>query len=124
MKVQVDKTKCIGCGTCVALAPKTFKLGDDGKSEVFAQDVDSEETLEQAIQSCPVQAISKVEEPKPAEAIQQPTLETPQPAAEAAQEPVEAPQPVVNQPAAVPEQPAEVPSSQPEAETGDPNKPA
>ena len=62
MKVQVDKTKCIGCGTCVALAPKTFKLGDDGKSEVIAQEIDSEETLTQTIQSCPAQAISKLEE--------------------------------------------------------------
>jgi len=86
VKVQVDKAKCIGCGTCVALAPKTFKLGDDGKSEAFAQDVDSQETLEQAIQSCPAQAISKVDEPKPAEAVE--------PAPEESSQPAQAPQPV------------------------------
>ena len=120
MKVQVDKTKCIGCGTCVALAPKTFKLGDDGKSEAFAQDIDSDETLEQAIQSCPAQAISKVEEPKPAETVQQPAPETPQPVADAPQAVAEAPQPAV--PAAVPEQPVAEPS-QPEAVVPDPNKP-
>ena len=93
MKVQVDKAKCIGCGTCVALAPKTFKFGDDGKSEVIAQEVDSPETLGQAIQSCPAQAISKDEEPKPAEAAQQPAPEASQPSADAPQpEEVPAPQ--------------------------------
>jgi ferredoxin len=120
VKVQVDKTKCIGCGTCVALAPKTFKLGDDGKSEAFTQDVDSQETLEQAIQSCPAQAILEVMEPKPAETAQQPAPEVSQPVAEAPQTVAEVPQPAV--PAAVPEQPAAVPS-QPEAEVPDPNKP-
>lgn len=56
--IVVDKNKCIGCGLCTALADKTFKLGKDGKSEVFNQNGDSEEKVEEAISSCPASAIS------------------------------------------------------------------
>lgn len=57
-KLVVDKNKCIGCGTCAALTPKVFKLGDEGKASVIDQEGDSEETIQNAIDSCPVQAIS------------------------------------------------------------------
>lgn len=57
-KPKVDKEKCIGCGTCVALAAGAFKLGDDGKSEVVNPSGDSKETIQSAIDACPVQAIS------------------------------------------------------------------
>lgn len=60
MKVSVDGSACIGCGVCVALAPKYFKLGDDGKSEVVREEVEQgdEDTVRSAAQSCPVGAIS------------------------------------------------------------------
>lgn len=57
MKVTVDKQKCIGCGLCVSLAPKSFKLSDDGKSEVIEPVGDDEETVKNAAESCPVGAI-------------------------------------------------------------------
>lgn len=57
-KLVVDKDTCIGCGTCSALAPKVFKLKDDGKAEVIDQKGESEETIQNAIDSCPVGAIS------------------------------------------------------------------
>ena len=62
MKVKVDKNTCIGCGVCVALAPKYFRLGDDGKSEVIKEEVEpgDEDMVKNAAQSCPVGAI-KVE---------------------------------------------------------------
>ena len=56
-KPVVDKQKCIGCGTCVALAPKSFKLGEDGKSEVIDPPQDEEATIQQAIDACPAGAI-------------------------------------------------------------------
>lgn len=56
-KAVVDKTKCIGCGSCVAIAPKSFKLGDDGKAEAIEPAGDPEETVKQAIEGCPVDAI-------------------------------------------------------------------
>ncbi len=63
MKVHVDKETCIGCGVCVAIAPKYFKLGDDGKSEVLIETVEpgDEELVRTAAQSCPTGAI-KIEE--------------------------------------------------------------
>lgn len=58
MKVTVDKVKCIGCGTCVALAPKSFQLGADGKAEPIEPVADDQKTITDAIESCPVNAIS------------------------------------------------------------------
>ena len=62
MKIKIDKNKCIGCGTCILLASKTFKLGEDGKSEVIEPHGDDEATIKQAIESCPVQAIEIIED--------------------------------------------------------------
>ena len=56
--VKVDKGKCIGCGACVAICSDVFEMGSDGKSSVKNDD-DSAECVNQAIESCPVQAISK-----------------------------------------------------------------
>ncbi len=53
----VDKSVCIGCGACASLCPKIFRLGDDGKSEVFAAG-EGDECAQRAIDVCPVQAIS------------------------------------------------------------------
>ena len=57
--MKVDKNTCIGCGVCVALAPKYFRMGDDGKSEVIKEDVEQgdEDMVRNAAQSCPVGAI-------------------------------------------------------------------
>ncbi|MCJ7804707.1 ferredoxin [Patescibacteria group bacterium] len=57
MKISIDKNLCLGCGTCVAIAPKSFKLGSDGKTEVIEPAGDKEETIKEAIDSCPVSAI-------------------------------------------------------------------
>ncbi|MBU3957349.1 ferredoxin [Patescibacteria group bacterium] len=57
----VDKDKCIGCSTCSVLAPKTFKLGKDGKAEVIDPPGDEEEKIKEAIDSCPVDAIKFAE---------------------------------------------------------------
>lgn len=54
----IDKNTCIGCGTCVAISPKVFKIGDDGKAEVIDQNAEREEVIQNSISSCPVQAIA------------------------------------------------------------------
>jgi ferredoxin len=63
-KPVVDKDKCIGCGTCAAMASQTFKIGDDGKAQVVANSSDNQATIQSAIDSCPVSAISWEEEVK------------------------------------------------------------
>ncbi|MGB9706973.1 MAG: ferredoxin [Microgenomates group bacterium] len=60
-KITVDKQKCIGCGTCVAIAPKSFKLGDDGKAQPIEPPGDEEEKIKEAVESCPVSAILAVD---------------------------------------------------------------
>ena len=57
MTIKVDQEKCIGCGVCVALAPKTFRFNDDGKVEVITEAGDAPETVKSASDSCPVQVI-------------------------------------------------------------------
>ncbi len=58
MKIpQVDQNICIGCGTCVALAVKSFKMADNGKSQPIDPPGDDEKTIQNAIDSCPVSAI-------------------------------------------------------------------
>lgn len=57
-KPVVDQEKCIGCGTCPVLCPKTFELRDDGKAYVKNPVGDPEGEIQNTIDSCPVQAIS------------------------------------------------------------------
>jgi len=55
--VKINKETCIGCGACVSVCPEVFEMGDDGKAKVKAQkDIPC---VKEAIDSCPVQAISK-----------------------------------------------------------------
>lgn len=53
-----DEVSCIGCKQCVWCAPATFRIDPDyGRSRVFAQWVDTEDNLEDAIAACPVSCI-------------------------------------------------------------------
>ncbi len=62
MKVIIEEEKCIGCGTCPAVAPGTFKMNDEtNKAEVIEPTEDGEDTIKMAVESCPTVAI-KVEE--------------------------------------------------------------
>lgn len=54
----VDKEKCIGCGTCVALAAKSFKMDESGKSIALNPVGDEEAVIQSAIDACPVKAIN------------------------------------------------------------------
>lgn len=64
MKVEVNKELCIGCGACQAIANDVFEIGDDGQA--FAKEVviteEMEEEVLEAVEGCPVSAITKVEE--------------------------------------------------------------
>lgn len=56
--VFVNESACIGCRQCNHSAPKTFMMEDDwGRARAFAQWDDSEEDINIAIESCPVDCI-------------------------------------------------------------------
>lgn len=58
MQIKIDREKCINCGACATIAPKTFKLGDDNKIEVIEPAGDDEEIIKDAVSGCPVEAIT------------------------------------------------------------------
>ncbi len=63
MKVKVNQDKCIGCGTCPSLVPEVFDFNDEGLAHVIVDEVQEnlEEEVKDAIESCPVGAISEIE---------------------------------------------------------------
>ena len=61
-KIIVDDEKCIGCGACVAIDSEHFDFNEDGLSEAISQENLESENLQNAISSCPVNAIKITEE--------------------------------------------------------------
>lgn len=60
--VYVDEITCIGCKHCAHVARNTFYIEPDyGRSRVVRQDGDSEELLQEAIDTCPVDCIHWVD---------------------------------------------------------------
>lgn len=60
--VYVDEVTCIGCKHCAHVARNTFYIEPDyGRSRVISQDSDSEELIQEAIDTCPVDCIHWVE---------------------------------------------------------------
>lgn len=67
-KIILERQKCIGCGSCVAVCSKYWEMGDDGKTHLKNSKTDSKtgnEELEtekiacaqEAADVCPVQCI-------------------------------------------------------------------
>ena len=57
MKVRVDRDLCIGVSNCVAFAPTVFELDDENKAVVLDPSSVDEDTLLEAAESCPENAI-------------------------------------------------------------------
>lgn len=57
-KPTINQATCVGCGTCHALYPNTFVLKEDNKAQVTNPQAESEEEIQEAIDACPVKAIS------------------------------------------------------------------
>ena len=57
MKVRIDRELCKGAGSCVANAPEVFQLDDAEKAVVIDQHGASDDTIWQAAESCPFDAI-------------------------------------------------------------------
>ncbi|MDY6784979.1 MAG: ferredoxin [Cyanobacteriota bacterium] len=60
--VYVDEITCIGCKHCAHVASNTFYIEPNyGRSRVFSQDGDSEDAIQEAIDTCPVDCIHWVD---------------------------------------------------------------
>lgn len=57
MKVVVDRNVCISAADCVAIAPNTFELDEEGKSIVKNPPGDNLEAILEAAKACPVACI-------------------------------------------------------------------
>ncbi len=56
--VKVDKETCIGCGACASTCSEVFEMKEDGKSHVKKSAKNNEKCIQEAIDNCPVDAIS------------------------------------------------------------------
>lgn len=61
--LKIDRNLCIGAGSCVAVAPKTWKLDNEAKAVLLdTWREESDETLLESAKACPVAAISVFDE--------------------------------------------------------------
>lgn len=60
-KVSVIREKCISAASCVAIAPKVFKLDEEQLAVVISQNGNDDATKLLAAQSCPTAAVVVVD---------------------------------------------------------------
>jgi ferredoxin len=62
LKAHVDPDLCISCGLCISTCGDVFHWGDDEKAEAIEEDVPTEleDSVREAIESCPTEAIGEV----------------------------------------------------------------
>jgi len=58
--VEVDREKCIGAASCVAIAPDVFELDNENKAVVKNPHGADDDTIILAAKSCPVLAIKVI----------------------------------------------------------------
>ncbi len=60
IKITIDRSKCISCGLCSEIAPKTFELDDKMICIVKSEGpYDNLNKIKEAIESCAVQALTE-----------------------------------------------------------------
>ena len=57
-KIVINQDSCIGCGACIAIDPEHFDFSDEGLSTVIKQDDNENSNVQNAIESCPTNAIN------------------------------------------------------------------
>ncbi|MBF6569039.1 MAG: ferredoxin [Candidatus Binataceae bacterium] len=58
----VNKARCVMSGDCMENAPSVFQMDEEGKSEVFDQSGAADAVIIAAARSCPVKAITVVDQ--------------------------------------------------------------
>jgi ferredoxin len=57
VRVTVDPERCMGSGTCLAVAPGLFEIGSNGTAEPVHPLAEPTKTLDMAVSRCPTAAI-------------------------------------------------------------------
>jgi ferredoxin len=59
-RIVVDRDRCVGSGTCEALAPALFEVDDDGVLAVLRAEPGDEELsdVRDAVTACPTRALA------------------------------------------------------------------
>jgi ferredoxin len=62
-RVEVDRDRCVGSGTCEALAPGIFEVDDDGVLIVHRPEPREDELADvrEAVLACPTRALTQPE---------------------------------------------------------------
>jgi len=60
-KIEIDKSECIGCGSCAAVCPDFFEISDDRKASLKRPGTDDLGCIKEAVDICPVDAIKVTE---------------------------------------------------------------
>ena len=60
MKVGVDRDRCVGSGTCEALAPDVFEVDDDGVLTLLREEPaeGGQSDVRDAVTACPTRALT------------------------------------------------------------------
>ncbi len=58
-RLDVDRDRCVGSGSCEALAPDVFEVGDDGVLTVLLAEPGEDEVaaVRDAVAACPTRAL-------------------------------------------------------------------
>ena len=61
MNIKIDQDKCLRCGMCTGTAMDIFEFDDEGNIKVDNEKINEEniEEVKEAINNCPVGAISE-----------------------------------------------------------------
>jgi ferredoxin len=59
-RVKIDEDCCIGCAACAELCPDVFEMNEEGdKAHVILPEGGDEECIQEAIDTCPSECISR-----------------------------------------------------------------
>jgi ferredoxin len=61
-RIAIDRQKCQGIGACVGAAPDVFDLDSSGKAIVINKEGADDDTILQAAEACPLEAITIYDE--------------------------------------------------------------
>ena len=60
MTIMIDEDECLGCESCTEICPEVFQMNDIGDKAVVVDPNSEADCIEEAIESCPSEAISRV----------------------------------------------------------------